>query len=55
MGLYRGNNDWGWTAKLFGTYYFRENIAVGPGVSYKNQDKETNALWTVSVRVSYVF
>lgn len=55
MGLYRGNSDWGWTTRLFGTYYFRENIAVGPGVSYKKQDRETHSLWTVSLRVSYIF
>lgn len=55
LGIYESNSNMGWTARLFGTYYFKDNIAIGPGVTYKNQDKETNALWTVALRVSYRF
>lgn len=54
MDLYEGNTTVGLGINLYGAYYLTSNIAVGPGLLYK-KDAQTDALWTATIRVSYIF
>lgn len=54
LGVYAGSSDFGFGSNLFGTYYIDKRISIGPGVTYKNH-KQTNDLWTLSVRGCYMF
>jgi hypothetical protein len=54
LGIYKGNTDFGAGVNLFGSYYIKPNISIGPGITYKKHS-DVDALWTGAVRVSYVF
>jgi hypothetical protein len=54
LGIYKGNADAGFGVNLFGAYFFKKNISIGPGITYKKHSK-ADALWSGSVRVSYGF
>jgi hypothetical protein len=53
LGIYKGNADMGAGVNFFGSYYFRKNLSIGPGVTYKKHP-DADALWTGTVRLSYV-
>jgi hypothetical protein len=53
IGIYKGNADMGAGVHLFGNYYFRKNLSIGPGVTYKKHP-DADALWTGTVRLCYV-
>lgn len=53
-GIYEGNADTGFGVNLFGSFYLKNNIAIGPGIMYKKH-AGTDALWTGAVRASYTF
>ena len=54
VGIYKGNADMGFGVNLFGSYFINQKIGVGPGITYKKHS-DADALWTGSVRISYVF
>lgn len=45
IGIYKGNADVGAGVNLFGNYYFKKNLSIGPGVTYKKHP-DTDGLWT---------
>lgn len=53
LGIYKGNADMGIGVTLSGNYYFKKNLSVGPGITYKKHP-DTDALWTGSIRLSYI-
>ena len=54
LGIYKGNSDMGIGVNLFGSYYFRKNLSIGPGITFKKHP-DADALWTGTVRIGYVF
>jgi hypothetical protein len=54
LGIYKGNTDVGAGVNLFGNFYFKKNLSIGPGVTYKKHP-DADGLWTGIVRLSYVF
>jgi hypothetical protein len=54
LGIYKGNTDLGMGVNLFGAYFLKKNIAIGPGLTYKKHP-HTDALWTGAIRASYIF
>jgi hypothetical protein len=54
LGIYKGNTDVGAGVNLFGNFYFKKNLSIGPGITYKKHP-DADGLWTGNVRLSYVF
>lgn len=54
IGIYKGNSDMGMGVNVFGSYFIKKRIAIGPGITYKKHP-DTDGLWTGSARISYVF
>jgi hypothetical protein len=54
IGIYKGNTDMGAGVNLLGNFYFKKNLSIGPGVTFKKHPG-TDGLWTGTVRLSYVF
>ena len=54
LNIYKGNATAGIGINLFTNYYISKNIALGPGIIYKKHTN-TNALWAVAIRASYIF
>jgi hypothetical protein len=54
MGIYKGNSEMGYGVNLIAMYYLKDNISIGPGITYKKQP-DTDALWSGVVRLSYRF
>ena len=54
LNIYKGSVNAGIGVNLFSNYFVSENIAIGPGIIYKKHT-DTNALWAVAVRASYIF
>lgn len=52
--IYEGNANTGISINLLSNYFVSENMAIGPGIFYK-KNTDTDALWAVTIRVSYVF
>jgi hypothetical protein len=54
LNLYKGSVNAEIGINFSTNYFISENIAVGPGVVYKKHTN-TDALWAVAIRASYIF
>ena len=54
LNLYKGSANAGIGINFLTNYFISENISIGPGAILKKH-KNSDALWALSLRVSYVF
>ena len=54
LNVYKGSANAGIGLNFFTNYFISENIAIGPGVLYKKHTN-TDALWAVTIRATYIF
>jgi len=54
LNIYKASANAGIGINLLGNYFLSKNIAIGPGIIYKKHTN-TDALWAVAIRASYIF
>lgn len=54
LNIYKGSVSTGIGINFLSSYFISENIAIGPGIIYKKHTN-TDALWAVTIRASYIF
>ena len=54
LNLYKGSANAGIGIRFSTNYFISENIAIGPGVVYQKHIN-TDALWAITIRASYIF
>ena len=54
LNIYKASATAGIGINLLGNYFISKNIAIGPGIIYKKHTN-TDALWAVAIRASYIF
>ena len=54
LDIYKASANAGIGITLLANYYISKNIAIGPGVIYRKHTN-TDALWSATIRASYIF